>query len=92
MSISENLRKKLMEKISPDPTEAGKTLYASLVSMQILLDLGGPKMSDERMAEILTQCVCDYLGYFKTKVLDEMLESQKATNDALAAALRGGRG
>lgn len=79
------MREKIAEQVSSDPIQAASWFIATLIEYDRLLTvLSAPKtMRKAEQHAIMADC----LTAFKTKVQNELLASQKETNDALASAL-----
>lgn len=73
-----------MTKITADPADFVKHLTALEAFVGFLITQG---VAHERAAKILNDLMLSAAREFKQMVTDELLESQRTTNDALAAAL-----
>jgi len=80
------LREKAVKSISTDPRKEAISLVGGMAFMaQTGATLGFPR---ELIQSLVEQMAEEHLLAFKTKVQEVLLESQKATGDALAAALQ----
>lgn len=73
-----------MSKLTADPADFVKHLTAIEAFAGFLITQG---VAHERAAKILNDLVLSAASEFKQAVTDEILEAQRTTNDALAAAL-----
>lgn len=85
MAKTEEMRAKMQAEMPLDPDMAAKRLMNVMVMGAKAFDaLGVPK---DILGQITEQVMAEYLSIYRAKVEDNLLASQKATNDALAAAL-----
>lgn len=88
MSIEEEInrqREKAYQAISTDPAKAANQLLQSLDALTAFAAmLGWPEDKLDRMS---TEMIVEHHGLYKARVEEELLQSQKATNEALTAAL-----
>lgn len=79
------MREEVGRSLSTDPAKAANQLNDSIALYVVILQMAGrgPDFVSSQVVEMMT----DYLQMFKAKVEEELLQSQKATNEALSAAL-----
>lgn len=73
-----------MAKISTNPEDAARVILGGATMAASIIKASGlpPKESSELLLSIVSAILADY----KEAVIDELLETQKSTNEALAAA------
>lgn len=81
--LIEEMRQKAIAEMPVDPKQSALRLLDSITIMTELTR-GAPSRVYTQMMEGL---VAEHLDQYRTKIQNELLESQRSTNDALAAAL-----
>lgn len=83
--ILSELKADVYNKSSTDPKVSAEELHEVCTLMATLMrDIGLPR---KEQVMLISGLIEDHLTIFKSKVQEELLESQRTTNDALAAAL-----
>lgn len=87
----EELRARSADAMPGDPELAAIRIHQVMDAFWELLELITVRLTPEQAIREQQAMLSDCLRAYRTKVQDELLASQKETNDALAKALGGGK-